>query len=198
MNTTPIHATREEWLLAAIDDLRPLFSVEGHTLPERIRVTCGFPSTASRSGAIGECFASVASADSHYELLISPVLDQPARVFDVLVHELCHTLPGAMNHGATFQRAAHAMHLVPTMLRGAQSWKATGQGATFAATYGAIIAGLGAYPHAQLSLGSKKKQTTRLLKAVCPDCGYVIRLTKVHADKGLPNCSIDGATFRLA
>jgi hypothetical protein len=188
-----MYSTREEWLVAAIEELRPMFMARATALPSRIRVTCGFPSTAARSGAVGQCFADTASADQHYEILISPVLDQPARVFNVLVHELCHTLPGCMNHGRAFQTAAAAMPLVPN-----PSWKATVAGPVFAPAYDAIIQSLGPYPHAEVSLGTRKKQTTRLLKAVCPDCGYVIRLTRLHADKGLPTCSLDGVPFRLA
>jgi hypothetical protein len=33
-----------------------------------------------------------------------------------------------------------------------------------------------------------KKQSTRMLKAECPECGYTIRLTKKWADVGLPRC----------
>lgn len=191
----PLYATREEWLVAALEELRPMFAAEGHTLSDRIRIACGFPSTATRSGAIGECHASVASADQHYELLISPTVDDASKVFEVLVHELCHTLPGCLNHGITFQSAAHAMHLAPGASKG---WKATVQGPTFDQAYRQIIDSLGVYPHAALRLADRKKQGTRLLKAVCPSCGYTLRLTRLWADKGLPTCSLDGSTFNLA
>ncbi len=42
-----------------------------------------------------------------------------------------------------------------------------------------------------------KKQSTRLLKAECPDCGYTIRLSKRWADLGLPTCPTDGAGLAL-
>src|SRR5919109_3178501 len=41
-----------------------------------------------------------------------------------------------------------------------------------------------------------KKQSTRLLKAECPECGYTIRLTKRWAALGLPSCPIEGARWR--
>jgi len=33
------------------------------------------------------------------------------------------------------------------------------------------------------------KQTTRLVKCVCPDCGYTIRVTRKWLDTGLPYCA---------
>jgi hypothetical protein len=181
MNT--IHATREQWLTAAIDEVRPMFQAEGLSLASRIRVTCGFPAHHARSGRVGECHASAASADQTYEILISPVLADPDRVFDVLIHELCHTLPGCMGHGLTFAAAAHAMSLQAVN----SDWKATVQASDFQAKYGIIIESLGAYPHAALAVASKV-QSTRMLKAACPHCGYTIRLTKKWADIGLPTC----------
>jgi len=190
MNT--IHATREQWLTAAIEEVRPMFQAEGLSLAPKIRVTCGFPAHHARSGRVGECHASAASADQTYEILISPVLADPARVFDVLIHELCHTLPGCMGHGLNFAKAAHAMGLAQT-----GDWKATIQGPTFMTLYSAIIESLGAYPHAALAVASKV-QSTRMLKAACPHCGYTVRLTKKWADKGLPECPIDHTPLALA
>ena len=42
-----------------------------------------------------------------------------------------------------------------------------------------------------------KKQSTRLLKAECPECGYTIRVSKKWADLGLPTCPIDRASLAL-
>ena len=99
-----IHTERETYLQSAVEELRPSFSANGHTLPLAIRVSCALPSNAKRSGAIGECWADTRSADGHYEIFISPTLADPARVFDVLIHELCHTAKGCMNHGVNFQK----------------------------------------------------------------------------------------------
>jgi hypothetical protein len=100
-----------------------------------------------------------------------------------------------MNHGVNFQKAADAMHLIPAA--GKKAYKATTGGDAFKAAFGAIIDGLGDYPHAQLSMSTRKTQATRMLKAVCPSCGYTVRLTAKWAAKGLPSCPIDGDTFNL-
>ena len=48
---------------------------------------------------------------------------------------------------------------------------------------------LGPYPHAALSPTARVgKQTTRMLKVVCPTDGYTLRTTKKWADLGLPSC----------
>lgn len=186
---------REDWLSAAVSELRPFFDAVGAPLPANVRVTCGFPSNAKRSGAIGECWADTASADQTFEVLVSPVLDDPLRVFDVLVHELCHATAGAMNHGINFQKVAGLMHLEATSVKG---WKATARAASFVPTFGSIIDSLGAYPHAALTMNSKKVQTTRMLKAVCPSCGYTVRLTSKWAALGLPSCPVDSDTLNLS
>ena len=194
MNT--VYTSREDWLIAALGELRPAFDMAGFPLPQAIRIACGFPLNARRSGAIGECWANTASADNTIEILISPVIADPARVFDILVHELAHATDGAMNHGAPFQRVALAMGLVATGT-GKQPFKSTGPGPGFDAAYGAIIESLGAYPHAALSFSERPKQTTRMLKAVCPSCGYTVRLSQKWAAMGLPLCGTDGEQFQI-
>jgi len=194
MTLAKIYATREEWLTAAVEEFRAVFAAQAVPIPAKVRVSCGFPSTAKRSGAIGECWADTASADKSMEIMVSPVLADPYRVADVLVHELCHTTAGAMNHGAAFQKVADAMYLIPSATKG---FKATTGGDAFKQAFGALIDGLGEYPHAQLSMSTRKVQATRMLKALCPTCGYTIRLTQKWAAKGLPTCHIDGDTFTL-
>ena len=54
-----------------------------------------------------------------------------------------------------------------------------------------IIETLGEYPHARLdpALSGRKKQTTRLVKVQCLDCGYAARVTRQWLDKvGTPIC----------
>jgi hypothetical protein len=190
-----IYSTREEWLVAAVEELRPLFAAKASPIAAKVRVTCGFPSNAKRSRAVGECWADTASADRAMEILISPTIADPMRVADILVHELCHTVAGAMNHGASFRKAADAMHLIPAA--GKVAYKATSGGDAFKDAFGAIIDGLGEYPHAALSMATRKTQATRMLKACCPSCGYTVRLTSKWAAQGLPSCPNDGDTFFL-
>jgi hypothetical protein len=36
-----------------------------------------------------------------------------------------------------------------------------------------------------------------MLKAVCPSCGYIVRVSNKWAAKGLPVCGLDGDTFNI-
>lgn len=173
--------TREEWLQAGVDELRPEFAAHSLALPSLIRTACGFTSAGRRGRVIGECWSSKASADAATEILISPTLDDGREVLAVLIHELIHA-HGIKGHGKRFGAAAAAMDLTGPN-------KSTVAGPGFDARFGAILGFLGAYPHAKLLLGSQKpKQGTRMLKAACPSCGYTIRLTQKWASLGLPTC----------
>jgi hypothetical protein len=191
LDDTALHGTREDWLLAAVVALTPAFAAVGLSIPA-VRVSCGFPSNAKRSGAIGECWSAKASGDNTVEILISPTVDQPLAVFEVLVHELVHAC-GHMNHGRYFAAACMSVGLTTV----GASWKATKGDSTFNGRYYPILSGLGAYPHAKLNMRTDQKtQPTRMLKAVC-GCGYTIRLTAKWAAIGLPTCPC-GEQFTLA
>lgn len=185
--------TREEWLNAAVAELRPVFEFAKFPLPESIRVTCGFPSRHARSlnRRIGEHWSPKASSDNTHEILISPVEDDPLEVFGILVHELAHAATDGDGHKGRFPSCVKALWLEgkPT---------ATVIGETFKANFQSLIDSLGAYPHSRLNVGlDRKVQSTRMLKACCPSCGYTVRLSSKWADFGLPICPIDGNHFTL-
>jgi len=187
LTTSQVHVNRESYLEQAVVECRPFFDLYSQPLPAKIRVSCGFPSNAKRTGAIGECHSDKASGDNAFEIFISPVLDNPLAVFEVLIHELCHTLAGGFNHGVGFQKHADALGLIP-LGSGKNAYKATKGGAQFLPMWQAVIDSLGDYPHKELSLSTRKTQNTRMLKAVCPSCGFSFRVTSHWASKGLPQC----------
>ena len=195
--TQATHATREDWLKVGVEELRPVFQALGKPIPAKVRVACGFPLNAKRSRAIGECHPVANSGDNAVEIFISPELDKPLEVFEVLVHELCHATAGAMNHGVVFQKVAAQMHLEPcNPAKKTNAWGSTRGTAQFAPTFQLIIDSLGIYPHAKLDFSTRKKQSTRMLKAFCPSCDYTVRLTQKWAAQGLPTC-VCGDQFTL-
>ena len=74
---------------------------------------------------------------------------------------------------------------------------ATTIGQDFKDTFESLVSGLEEYPHARLNVSGRKVQTTRMLKASCPVCGYTIRLTSKWANLGLPSCPQDGSIFTI-
>jgi hypothetical protein len=163
---------------------------------------------------IGECWVAEASSRGYVEVFISPVLDQVASVQGVLVtlrHELVHAA-GRRGHGKEFKALAVVMGLTGPMTATIASPEAAGLHQLDAAGAAGPVPArrhhrAGRDPGPPTEPGDKpiilrpddrpKKQSTRMLKAECPECGYTIRLTKRWADVGLPDCPTDGAALTL-
>ena len=153
MSLPVIYPTREDWLTAAVSELKPFFLINGVSISDKIRVSCALPSNAKRTNfkSVGECFPNTNSADAHYEIFISPVLADPVKVFETLIAMLCHTAKGALNHGKPYQKIADAMLLLPNGTQSAR-YKSVTHGGAFVQAYQQIIDSLGAYVHAELSV----------------------------------------------
>jgi hypothetical protein len=177
--------TRESFLLRATKALRQEYRKVGFDLPE-LHVSVGFPSkraTAHRNRCIGECWHGEGQKGNKPHLFISPTLDGPLALA-TLVHEHVHAfLPAGVGHGPAFKRAASKVGLTgkPT---------ATSAGKALKARLLKLEEKLGGYPHDTLNVNArKKKQGTRLLKVLCEDCGYNVRVTRIWIDKlGCPIC----------
>jgi len=182
---------REQWLCGLVDALRSTFAELGYPLPERIRVSCGWPSKSalsSKNRRIGEAWSQRCSADGTHETFLSPVLADPVEVGAVLVHELVHHAVGVEHgHKGPFRRCALAVGLTGPM-------RATTAGPALAERLHRLAESIGPYPHAALVAGDgRKKQTTRMLKVLCPDCGCIVRMTRQWLDDaGVPTCACGG------
>ncbi len=178
---------RETWLHEMVGRIAPSFAEAGYTLPSSIAVSVGFPSRgalSTKKQRIGECWYPATAADGQTStIFVSPVLTEGVRVADVLVHELCHAvLPFGVKHKAPFAKLAAKMGLVgkPT---------ATEAGMELVERLNAHIKEVGPYPHAALTpFLQEKKQSTRMLKVSCGECGYTVRLTQKWLDLGAPLC----------
>ena len=113
------------------------------------------------------------------------------------MHEACHATSGAFNHGINFQKIAGQMLLEPCH-PSKESWKSTRGTAEFKTAYASMVADLGDYPHAELTYRETKTQGTRMLKAVCAECGYTVRMTAKWAALGAPICPVDHIDLTLA
>ena len=181
--------TREEWLVAAVGALAPLFEALGETLP-RVRVSVGWPGGRGKKDAvIGQCWSTKVAADEVAQIFISPTQGDAARVLDVLAHELVHAIDDCQSgHRGRFAKIAKAIGLEGSMT-------ATVAGEALRGILAEIAETLGEYPHAIISAGAEgadgpKKQGTRMLKVECSEgSGYKVRMTRQWIDEvGLPIC----------
>lgn len=183
-----LYRTREEWLEAAVVDLRVDFKRLGFPIPKAVAVACGWPATgglAAKRRRIGECWSAKASRGGRFEIFVSPWLDEPVRVLDVLVHELCHAAVGLdCGHRGAFKRCAVAVGLTGPKT-------ATVAGKELRERLGTLAGVLCGYPHHSLDkmMSGRKKQGTRLIKVVCEECGYTVRTTQKWLDRGVPTCA---------
>ena len=180
--------TREEWLNAALTALRPWFKSRANAeIPSDARVSVGFPGGGSARKRIGECWARRMSKDNVNEIFISPVLQDPVRMLDVLVHEAVHAVDDcASGHKQAFKTVAKAVGLEGKMT-------ATHAGEELKAELEKIVKTLPALSHGSLDLTGRKKQPTRLVKLECDGCGMILRTTAKWLEQtGEPNCACGG------
>lgn len=186
MTTTTI--TREQWLHAAADALRPLFdNIENARLPKHFDISVGFPGGGSARRRIGECWSKSASAAGRHQVFISPVLGEPEQVLSTLLHEMIHVADdNKSGHKGEFRRIAKALGFEAPMT-------STPAGDELKATLKAIAKTLktehGAYPHKALTIGASKG-IKNWHKVYCSDCGWYCRMNSKHFDEGLgaPKC----------
>ena len=174
--------TREQWLMAAVQECTPRFEAKGFTVPANIKVSCGWP-VGSRGGkkVLGQCWHPKASAGGWIEVFISPLISDPLTALGILMHEKVHAVVGnEAGHGPEFKRCADAIGLVgkaTQCLPGGElnEWLTS-----------EVLPMLGDYPHDALDPGNRKKQSTRLIKVICPVSGYTARITEKWLAMGTP------------
>ena len=185
--------TREQWLQAGVAILNAkVFRSADLTAPKDAKVCCSWPGGGSRQKTIGECWSRSASKAKVNEMFISPRLDNPTEALAVLAHEMIHAIDDCKNgHKAPFRKMATAIGLEGKM-------KATVAGEALQAQLVTIAGELGDYPHSALSTAGRKKQSTRLIKCTCPECGYVARVAQKWIDVGAPVCPEDNISMEVA
>ena len=181
--------TREQWLQNAVAAMEPWFKAKGYNVP-RVRVSCGWPSSRGMSAkryVIGEAWDKSASSDKVAQLFISPRLKnevEPSGVLSTLVHEVVHaTVGNKEGHNKVFGKCARSVGLEGKLTQTHAGEELTGQMKSWMKI-------LKEYPHANLNPNKRpvKKQTTRLIKCLCRDCGYNVRVTQKWIAEGTPLC----------
>lgn len=177
--------TREEWLDAAVDAMRPAWERRtGLSIP-KVRVGVGFPSGGLRSAVGGQTWTRASSPDGINEITIRVTLSDPVEVLAILGHELVHA---AMDcKGGHGKRFASAMSMIGYV----GSPKASEAGNVLKQELTALAEALGEYPgDAGLAVeAEKRKQGTRMIRISCNSCGFVFRTTQKWVDKAAGSLS---------
>jgi len=170
------NSDRIKWLEDAYQLLRSELLPEA---PERITIVFGFPSKGcrpSKNQRIGEYAHQFMQGYPEYPVnsgLISlhpTIFNDPTRVLDVLLHEMVHAATPGDGHRGGFPKLARRVGLTGKMT-------ATVAGPQLKKKLDHFISDvLPPMPPGYGDLAPKrKKQTTRMLKYVCTECGQIIR-----------------------
>ena len=179
------HRTRESWLLAAVDLLRPHFDAKKHLIPLDVMVSCGFASTGTRSHHIGQCWSRHSSTNDKNQIFISPALGDPVEVLDTLVHELVHAVDDCQHkHGKEFKKIALSMGLQGPM-------RSAGAGPELKLLLQQLAHYLGPYPHGSLKVHHRKVVSKARARAKCSVCGYQVPMYRKFLAYGPPICPKD-------
>lgn len=181
-------ATREAWLLAAVDAMRPWFEVP---VPP-VRISIGWPVGSGRKAGMirGQCF--YATDDKVPAIFVSPDQNDPVVVLGIVAHEMVHAA-GENNHTISgFGKVAGPLGFHASFTTSAN------QSPELTARLAELAEKLGPLDHARVSRGgpggpggmgkAAATQTTRMVKVTCPDDGYQVRTTRKWLAIGLPTC----------
>ena len=171
--------------------IRPHFEAKGYTIPEGIKYSCSFSTKGAfkRKGqkrfVAGQCMSNTDKEGKHrnFEIVIVPNESNSIEVLDTLIHELVHATVGLNEgHETVFANCAYAVGLTgkPTSTYATEELKAT---------LAQWVAEAGEYPHESLQV-NMRKQSTRLYKCECRQCGYKMRITRSWIALAVPKCPL--------
>ena len=179
------HTTRETWLLAAVDLLRPVFLTKHHIIPVDVMVSCGFASTGTRSHHVGQCSSKQSSTNDQNQIFISPALHEPVEVLDTLVHELVHAVDDCKHkHGKEFKKIALSLGMKGPM-------RSADAGPELKEKLTQLAKQLGVYPHGKLQVTHHKAVSRARARAKCPECGFQVPMYRKFLAYGPPLCPKD-------
>lgn len=178
--------TREQWLELAVQRIAAdIFQPHEIDVP-RVRVSIGWPSrggTGTTKRVIGQCWKGMVAEDGFHQIFLSPMLKNWQDILETLVHELIHAIDDcASGHKGAFAKMARQVGLEGKLT-------ATHAGSDLRRQLARIVDAIGELDHSPLRPApNATKQTTRMLKVVCPDDDYTIRTTQKWLDVGYPSC----------
>ncbi len=163
--------TREQYLNKAVAEVSKLFAKQGYIVPP-VKISCSWVGSGNAAKALGSCWTKAASGAKINEINISPTIEKPIRILDVLAHELIHAIDNCKHgHRKEFTKIMRAIGLEgkPT---------ATIASPRLHAELIKIVNKIGKYPHKKVT-PNPPKQKSRQLKASCKNCKAIWRMASV-------------------
>jgi len=149
--------------------------------PKEIRVSCSLLSAGMSHGpAIAHVHLKQHTGNNYHEIRMGAHLggrktkESSARVADILLHEMIHTMFPHDGHKGGFRWTAHAVGLLSPMTSTQAS------PALKERIESQVVKVLGRYPHKGVKLvpRGQRGKGSRLVKCECESCGCIIRLTR--------------------
>ena len=170
------NGTREEYLQKAKEELNDrVFKQAGYEIPE-VKISCSWAlGTADKNKkTLGQCVPRSWSKANINEIMIMPTVDDSEKVIDTLAHELVHAVDdNKSGHGAGFRKICLAVGL-----NGSSQMRHACAGDELKQTISEIVKDIGLYPHSELQIHKRKKQSTRMLKVSCTECNFSYRTSR--------------------
>jgi hypothetical protein len=188
--------TREEWLNSVADELNSrVFKQAGHKLPP-VKLSCSWAlgNRAKNKKTLGQCFNRQASKAGINEIMIVPTVADSVEIADTLAHELVHAVDDCKSgHGKGFKDICLAVGL-----NGETKMKHAKAGDELLTEIKSIVKELGDYPHSEIDITERKKQTTRQKKVECDSCEGIFYTSRKHLEalhdfSPCPFCSEEGS-----
>lgn len=181
--TKNVQRTRENWLQDAVEQLKPIFSIQGYQVPD-VQVSIGFTSRGMHSNHVGQCWSQAQARDELNHIFLVPNIDDPVEILDTLVHELVHAVDDCRSgHGRPFKKIATRIGLEGPM-RNAHANKALRMKLAEIAQF------LGPLPHAALIPQPRRRVSFTRPKARCSQCDYEVPMLKRFLEYGPPLCPV--------
>jgi len=182
--------TREEWLeesahiMGAWIDATPTIEAKKKAYTyagQKVRFSCSLLGAGmTKSSALAHCHYKQATGNGYHEIRMGVQIDgrkkmiDSARIADILLHEMIHTVTFGHGHKGEFRRIALDVGLEGRMT-------STYAGETLSANIiDKVVRVLGKYPHKKVHLvpRGQRGKGSRSIKCTCHNCGLVMRLSR--------------------
>lgn len=177
--------TREQWLEKAVKKLTPGFQKKcGVKVPQNIRVSVSYPLGRSPRKVLGQCFDKRMSTGGFIEIVITPTVDDAVEIMGTLAHEMVHAIVGIKcGHKKEFSQCARRFGFLAP-------WTTTPTPRPLKLEFKRLLSTMPPFPHKKVLLDEKrKKQTTRMIKLHCEECGFICRASQTAIEiSGFPTC----------